>query len=223
MEKELNKDLEILLQQFSFEELSEEQRAFVLTQITAEEYRAYEFIIKESKAMKEAARLEAPAFIKENLLKELPQKTSSSGKVRQLFNAKVPLWQAAAMLILGFLYLQLSTPQTIIEKPAEIAEVIPPSPQTIYVYQTDTVYKEVKSKPVYIEKIITKEVPVFVSNETTPDSPTNVSDEKPLTDVSISSPNTNTYEDVLEIPANNNVGRNISQDEALMDFLGKVN
>lgn len=103
-----------LLETHSFEELSEEQRLFVLKWMTKEEYRMHQMIAKESELLDYSVPQPAPLII--------------STPVVPVWKRTIPIWQAlsgiaAALMIFFFLPRKTEYIESIAE-PVQIVKVI---------------------------------------------------------------------------------------------------
>ena len=125
-----------LLEKKSFEELSEEEKSFVLTHLSETEYRQQHQLISEVKSdiKEEAKLLKANDQIRVNALEALSLKhQEKDAKTIPLWlNYKIPLWTAVAALLLIFI---LTTPLLFNTKMSESA----PNEQLV---MRDTVYIE---------------------------------------------------------------------------------
>ncbi len=135
-----NKKLECLLAEKSFEALSFEEQNLVLETMNEDEYRGMHQLICQSKKALKNNPLPDPA-IRQNLLtalrrqKPLAQEASvlSGSLLVKMLNYRLPVWQAAAAVaaVLGFFFWAGHTPLTGVRT------------EKVYVYVTDTIYKEV--------------------------------------------------------------------------------
>ena len=100
-----------LLEQKSFEELTQEEKSFVLTHLSEAEYRRQHQLLTEVKTdlKEEAQSLKANDQIRINAIEALRVKNQvkKSGGLVLWFNYKIPLWSAVAALLLVFI---LTTP-----------------------------------------------------------------------------------------------------------------
>ena len=108
-------DLERLLREKSFEELDLQQRAWVLSEMEAEEYRQMrELVLLAARYLeKPAPRMPRPrADIQARLHEKLQARKAWQGRVRQLLDYRIPAWQAAAAVGLIFCIIQFGRPNT---------------------------------------------------------------------------------------------------------------
>ncbi len=128
--KRPGKELENLLLQKSFEELSSEERNWVLEKISKETYASMRWTLLESG---DAFKRNEPVLdprIQVNLRNKVRRQGTSPGAAA-IFNYKIPAWYAfAAASVLFLLFSNFS--------PMKSSE-----PEKVYVTVTDTVYKEV--------------------------------------------------------------------------------
>ncbi len=135
-----NKNLEHLLAEKPFEALSFEEQNLVLESMDEEEYQRMHRLIRQSKKALKNNPSPDPA-IRENLLtalrrqKQQPQEASvlSGSLLVKMLNYRLPVWQAAAAVaaLFGFFFWAGHTPLTGVRT------------EKVYVYVTDTIYKEV--------------------------------------------------------------------------------
>ena len=108
----MNMELQDLLTEKSFEELSTEEREFVLSEMTEQEYEMQRMILgKSSELMNKEAAMLTPLPPSTSLLKALKEKqvvhaTPPSSKISAFFNYKVSAWQAVAASLLLFFMVQ---------------------------------------------------------------------------------------------------------------------
>ena len=136
MKNILNERLEHLLASKCFSELTAEERYFATGILSEEEYERMHILVKNAGRVLKKTPLPNPV-IRENLMAAMRSGKSKNidrpSAIVRLFRARIPAWQAAAAVafLLGvhFLFPQKNN----IYMPGE----------TEYVYQTDTIYKEV--------------------------------------------------------------------------------
>ncbi len=105
-------ELQYLLTEKSFEELSTEEREFILSEMTGQEYEMQRMIIgKSSELMNKEATMLTPLPPSTSLLKALKDKqvvhaAPASSKIFAFLNYKVSAWQAVAASLLLFFMVQ---------------------------------------------------------------------------------------------------------------------
>lgn len=136
--KELSNQLEQLLLNQSFSELSAKDKQYVLSQMSAEEYEQYHLFLGCSKHSMQQFSGKADAAMKANLLAKVRQNKPAVVPVWQpllnLFSYRVPAWQVAFGMFLFMGAFWWGSQQN-----GEVAT----QPTKEYVYQTDTIYKEI--------------------------------------------------------------------------------
>lgn len=128
--KRLEKNLEDLLSQKSFEELSREDREWVLAQISAGEYTSMRQTLLDSRRVFQLERPQLDPAIQNNLRKSVKlnrQPNPAAGFLKY----NIPAWQVVAAACVLFLLF------------ANFKSTFIPQPETVYVHLTDTVYKEI--------------------------------------------------------------------------------
>lgn len=128
--KKLDERLEALLLQESFEDLSRENRDWVLTQIDAETFTAMRQTLLESqRAFQQNQPTPNPAI--QAALRKKVSENKAPQPAAKLLAYRIPAWQAvAAACVLFVLFANFKS------------KFIAP-PETVYVHLTDTVYKDV--------------------------------------------------------------------------------
>jgi hypothetical protein len=110
-------NLEQLLRERPFEALSLHERAEVLTEMSAEEYRRVrEVALLADRALSHGARLPQPRPETQALLRSrLQDRKRSTSQIRQLLDYRMPVWQAAAaaMLLVFTLHWAQKSPGTL--------------------------------------------------------------------------------------------------------------
>lgn len=136
--QQLTYQLEQLLLHQPFAELSAADKEYVLSQITAEEYEQYHLFLGCSQHSLQQFSGKPNAAIKANLLaqvrKNKPVAVPFWQPILALFSYRIPAWQVAfsMFLFLGAFWWGIQQEQTMVAPP--IKE---------YVYETDTIYKEI--------------------------------------------------------------------------------
>ncbi len=132
-------DIEQLISERPFELLTPTERVAVLAQMPEWEYQRLHQLLQRSKAAMKHSPLPDPA-IRERLMEALRKqqttmaKTSAkTGLLVRMAQYRVPVWQVAAgiALLLVAHFAQQKTPQEVLHT------------ETVYVNNTDTIYKEV--------------------------------------------------------------------------------
>lgn len=131
-----NKDLEALIHQKNFDELSEAEKAIVLDEMSRDEYIAWRNIILEGKEIldERTSNIEPHPDIQKNLQAALILKKEEKKKpfIIQMFNHKLPVYQliaASVVFVIIIFHLQSR------ENSNETASIE-------YVYKTDTIFVE---------------------------------------------------------------------------------
>ncbi len=123
-----NWQLEYLLREKAYHELSPEEQAWVMERVDVETYaRMRKTLLSSQRVFREEQTRPAPE-IHARLRRHLRQQRQSTWQ--QLASYRLPAWQAAAASVL-FLLLFL-----------QMREAAPSVPEQIIVYHTDTIYKE---------------------------------------------------------------------------------
>lgn len=133
-EANLEPEIEKLLRNFSFEELSLTDRALVLQSMTQQTYQAYRQIVLGAESIFAKNEKSPSEKIKENLDRAFQQQFHPPTLTiwEKFIQYKMPAWHAGlacASILLFFM-----------AKGERIVEI--EVPKEIYVYETDTVYKE---------------------------------------------------------------------------------
>jgi len=106
-------DLERLLHEKSFEELDLQERAWVLSEMEAGEYRQMRELVLLASRYLEKATPKVPrprADIQPHLHARLQARKDWHGRMRQLLDYRIPAWQAAAAVGLIFFLIQFGRP-----------------------------------------------------------------------------------------------------------------
>ncbi len=218
--KESNQNLlEDLMRQYSFDQLSQEDKSFVLSNISEEEYRAYQTIIA---AAGTVATPTVPPSVKESLTKEFGRLHQSNGTIFQkIFSFKIPLWLVTLLAAALAFWYYLSSE----DKPVQEVEMAQQQVEPKIIYRTDTIYKEIKSEPI----VITKEVEKIIYVDRVVEASAN---EVPQPNRSLASDfeqseynmETNFFSDVdiNELSIQKQQGRSVSQDAAIMNILDDI-
>lgn len=128
-------DLEQLVAERPFELLSQQEKAAVLAEMPEWEYQRLHQLLQRSKSALKKSPKPDPA-IKQRLLEAMQGrqlKTKRPGLLVQMAQYKLPAWQVAAglaLLLTAHFALKEST-------------IAVPQVETVYVHNTDTIYKEV--------------------------------------------------------------------------------
>lgn len=232
--KELSSQLEKLLLEQSFAELNARDRAYVLSQITEEEYEQYHaFLGCSTRSFQQFSGKANPA-IKAQLLSKFQQKKPAAipfwQPVLDLFSYKVPAWQVAFGMFLFMGSFWWGTQQN---------RAVDAPPAKEYVYQTDTIYKEIVktvSSTVLADTsgrtISIKPIPVHTSTKEARDFRTQpLSDNKVFSSIDTSSnpilagkkslPLEESKANLFHLNASPR-GRSVGEDTALMKFVVEV-
>ncbi len=131
-----NFDIEQLLAERPFEQLTQQEKDAVLAQMPEWEYQQLHQMLNRSRAALKQSPAPDPA-IRERLLATLrqqpkPQPARPAGRLVQLAQYRLPAWQAAAALALLLVAHFALQRQTVANLRTE----------TVYVNTTDTIYKE---------------------------------------------------------------------------------
>jgi len=205
-----------LLSNYTFAELSAQDKQMILEQMTETEYMMYRKII--SKTQSSANYPKLPPHIKTNLSRNFHQlkQSQQSGFVKKLF-------VAAGWIILGSFLGYMSHAYFDNNKVPKNEEVMTyvTLPDTVYIHRIDTIIQKIKSKP----EIIMKEIYLKTKDEV--DSPTTT---LPIETPSIA--NTFIVDELQEIEqknffnnleitdlTNNKVGITIGEESELMELL----
>lgn len=134
-EAKLEPRMEKLLKQFAFSELNQKDRNYVLSVLTEKQYQDFRKILLGAKSIF-ATSIEPSTAIKEKLEHAFQQQYHpvEPSLWASIFSYQIPAWQTAfamASMLLFFLV-----------KGNRIEEVIKEVPVEVYVYEKDTVYKE---------------------------------------------------------------------------------
>ena len=172
MEKPISNKVLSLLEQYSFDQLSREQLSIVLSELSEEEYRAYQLLILETQSISAAQKLSAPSIVQSNIHNQLSDKfENKSSHLSRLLAISVPLW-LLSLVVAGFGLLWYTSYSVYQDKKGEslektIIETVQSEP--MYIYKTDTVYQEIIPEPIVITKevikIIEVEIPIDLSQE----------------------------------------------------------
>lgn len=218
--KESNQNLlEDLMRQYSFDQLSQEDKSFVLSNISEEEYRAYQTIIGSAGVM--AAPSVSPS-VKESLKQEFAERHQNNSSIFQKFIAiKIPFWLIAGLAAAFALWYYYSSDDAQVQEVQIVQEEVEPR----IIYRTDTIYKEIKSEPI----VITKEVEKIIYVDRVIEASAN---EVPSPNRSFASGldqsdyNTETSffsdVDINELSNQKQQGRSVSQDAAIMNILDDI-
>ncbi len=144
-DKRDNLDLEIeqLLLQKSYENLSATELTLVATQFTAEEYHTYRLLLLESKKVFAQKQTYPRPEVRKHLthlVRSKKEKAKVWTNLDAILHYRIPAWPAA----LGFMALLFFAWPN-----AEKGITQTPEPEKVYVYKTDTVYKD---KPVFVHQ-----------------------------------------------------------------------
>jgi len=241
MSNEINPTVERLMLEKSYEKLSAQERQLVDQFVTKEEYVSFREVILQSKMMFAEKATTPSSKVHSallNKLKEQKRTTTPGFRFWDIFNYRVPAWQMALGMGLVLLYFFSS---------GNMEDPVPADPQIVYVYKTDTVYKE---KPALIKtainpapkqapkKIVKKSVPSVKKEPTMVDTLYRVAQELKIIpknrrievpSLPMASPtfalNIDTFatRKVLgEEPRKNLIGRSVSEEKALMDVLTEI-
>ena len=215
MEKMFNTRVEKLIAQFRFEELSQLDQDFVLKSITEQEYRAFQSIVSNVDAL---GAPQIPISIQASLKKELFNSNNSKNTtLSQLINFKVPFW-LVALLGLLFFFAYNFMPSTM--HPEQDTIIVQQDVEPHIIYKTDTIFKEVKTEPIVITKVVEKIVYVEKASQK-PTTNSFADNLRSSTDLQGYSNRASFFSDVdiSEITISKPQGRPVSQDEALMGIL----
>lgn len=149
--------IEDLIANKALDELTEAERAWVLTQMTAEEYQLQHSIIAQSQALwaeEEQALTPVPASAAIHTALQQKQKTRPQGLLVAVFSHRVRTWQAVAASLLFFLLWQIGGGASASEESGIVAQE--QAVDTVYRYLTQV--KEVLQPADTIIKIVYKEV-----------------------------------------------------------------
>jgi len=148
-----------LIENKSFEKLTNEEKQIILNEMTVEEYQQQYHFLQETKAIWQAEHLAPSLAMQQQLQAEFAKKYSKTS----IWQYRIKAWWAVLALlfvsgIFAFLYFQkINTPT-----PAPIKEI-----EQVFVYQTDTIYLEkeistpvIKIKQKQPSKKIKKDVPI---------------------------------------------------------------
>lgn len=138
-----------LLEQFDFKELSDEDRIFVMSEMSEEEYINLRQTLKTTEAFFSSSK---EPDLNESLLTSLINIKHKPNIIIKILNQPVKLYQLAASVIL---ILAIYTVKQYSDLPGKNSEL--PKNDTIYIQKTDTVYskladtvKIIKEKIIYI-------------------------------------------------------------------------
>ena len=193
--------------------------------MSMEEYKAYHFLLTNSRAL---ATPKPPSSISENLKKEFSNHyEGKKSNLHSLLTIKIPLW---CMIALGlFLFGVYNVWISEIEKEQDLE--VPPKDnveKASIVYLTDTIYKEVNSKPIYItkevEKIIYVERKALVDTSAQMIPQPIAANEEENTALSVQNNDLSFFSDLdlNDISLDRQQGRSIAQDKDLMNFLDQT-
>ena len=219
MEKPVNDNILKLIEQYRFDQLSEEQQGIVLSEMSEQEFLSFQIMMEETASLSGNQHLKAPEFISSNLHHVLADKfVMPQSAIARVFNFGIPLW-LIGMLAIGLCLLWAYTDvlnDTNQNKDLPLVEYVQAEP--VYIYKTDTIFQEIKSDPIIITKEIIKtvevEVPVLVEQE-----PVYVAgSQKELglvakySDFDLEVDETFSLDEIA-------VGQSVAEDELLMEFL----
>ena len=103
MEKPINDQILAWLDQYSFDELTDDQISIVLDEMNEQEYRAYQMMVGEVGALSSAGLLNAPATIKQQLDNKLQGQFVPTSGIGKLLSTGVPLWVLGLMALCFYL------------------------------------------------------------------------------------------------------------------------
>lgn len=136
MNRQLDK-LEALLKSKSYQELQGDDKSWIDAQYSAQEYTALRNTFsKSSQVLRQDQTSPSPAIHSRLRQKLRENKQEQPAKVTALYAYSIPAWQAiAAIAVLLFFIPQLQQQQM-------------PDKEKIFIYQTDTVFKEVPTESI---------------------------------------------------------------------------
>lgn len=220
MKKMLSHKLESLLQNSSFDQLSDVDKAYVLTHINVKEYEAYHYILSQTNNLSSSAPMKAPGFIKSQILSSVSNELSDP---KGWYAKGIPLWLVLGLLSLIGIGIMLYNPEPIIQTKVVEKELIMTA-DPIYIYQTDTIYQEILAEPVVITKEVIKTVYKDRPSVITGTPIATNTDTKRLSDPNGLNPLGITSELKKEEDVSSGVvGRSVADDAALMELLGGIN
>lgn len=221
MEKPISNIVLDLLEQYRFDQLSVDQIKLVLSELSEDEYIAYQVMIQETNGLTETETLKAPQSIHSQLKRDLSsQFEQPNNGLSKVLNFGIPLWMAC-LAALGFYlllsYSDLFKVDTTHESKEVMIETVQADP--IYIYKTDTIFQEIKSEPIIITKEIIKtievEVPVAAKQE-----PGYVAGSQKELGLIVQNGALDLYADEASLEkAQKPIGQTVAEDGALMDLL----
>lgn len=146
----LSESLEILLQTKSFAQLNASERALALSEITAEEYAEFYLLLGKGKAVLQhvpAKDTDIEARL-QNHLQHVWQQPETSPRADwwlSLFNYQMPVWQTTLGVLALLFYFNFNRPTELV--------MVHANPEKVYVYNTDTVFKEKNPDTVQVNYI----------------------------------------------------------------------
>jgi len=228
MEKAVSDKIISLVGQYSFDQLNAEQRALVLAEWTEQEYNAYQLMLKETMILSKGQSLSAPASIHHQLQDQLSSAFAKpQGGLKRILTTGVPLWLVGLLAASFCLFWSISR---VTEKPVQDSTPMVEQMKEVptYIYLTDTIYQEVKSDPIVINREVIKyvevEVPVFQES-----GPAYIAGSQKELGLIPSTDSSTDYSfdasDKQNAPENfaKSIGQSVSDDGALMELLDRMN
>lgn len=183
---------EQLALQKDFASLNPAERALVLAEMPQEEFEQLRKLLLTTQRMDSG--VEPPAHLRAGLMAKFSEQSKPSG-IRRLITARIPIWQAAAALMLGIAVVSLMKKEVVVEKTV-----------TAWQLRVDTVFQE---KTLWRERLIVKNRVVF--QEKLPAPPMAFSSEK--VDTQSFTPNFQPGE-----LSDTHIGTSLGDTPELMDF-----
>jgi len=227
MERAVSEKILDLLEKYSFDQLNTDQREEVLAELTEQEFRAYQLLMKESLVLSQAQELRTPSAIETELSEQLSSQFSKPRGLFRILTAGVPLWLVGLMAAGFYLFWNYGKKMNAADqKSIPMVEQIKEVPK--YIYITDTIYKEVKSEPIVINKEVIKyielEVPVIQEREPAYVAGSQrelglVPSESLKTDLVFDTDENMNEQEAFSV----SIGQSVSDDGALMELLDGMN
>ena len=139
----LSPEIEKLLLQKSYENLNTTELTLVAAQLSVEEYQSYRLLLLESKKTFALKQTHPRPEIRKHLtqlIRSKKEKPKVWTNLNSILNYRIPAWPAALGFIALLLFAWPNTEKVVIERS---------EPEKVYVYKTDTVYKD---KPVFVKQ-----------------------------------------------------------------------
>jgi hypothetical protein len=207
--------VERLLLEKPFESLTFEEQEWVLDQMPEAEYDRLHQLLSKSRAVFREAPAPDPA-IRENLLNAIrarqATKPAPSRAIVRMLDRRIPVWQAAALLVVALLpglYFSTKKPLTV-EAPGE----------TVYVHSTDTIYRQV-AQPAIVAPAKTPAKRVNVKPRHTVVPATEIPDSLAMAETGRQTGDSLVFPDAL-LKASGNNGFSATQMKELWGFLEKI-